>query len=67
MPEHVQDKLPRASKPVSTKREQLVAALAAAKAHRNVILHNPLALKRQEDIIKFWQEQIAAYDQEWLA
>jgi len=70
MAEHFQDPSPREAprrRRASATRQNLEAALAAAKAHCYNIQHNPLAMKRQAAIITFWEEQIAAHDAaEWL-
>jgi len=50
-------------------RGKLVAALEEARAHKERIW-NPLAKQRQDDIIKFWEAQLLAFDNQedesWL-
>lgn len=59
MSEHIESPLPKGSiYPTQTQGEQIQAALAAAKAHKLYIQHNPKALENQERIIAQYERQL---------
>jgi hypothetical protein len=61
---------PTSDMPRSRKDKRLLAniegALEQARAHLNVVRHNPLAVKHQEIIIARYEAQLRELTEEWL-